>query len=34
MGDGSVKSVSDSVEIRVFAAMVTRAGGENVADPQ
>ena len=34
MGDGSVRSVSDSVEIRVFAAMVTRAGGENVADSQ
>ncbi|RLS43924.1 MAG: DUF1559 domain-containing protein [Planctomycetota bacterium] len=34
MGDGSVKSVSDSIEIRVFAAMVTRAGGENIADPQ
>ena len=34
MGDGSVKSVSDDVEIRIFAAMVTRAGGENVADPQ
>ena len=34
MGDGSARSVSDDVEIRVFAAMVTRAGGENVADPQ
>jgi prepilin-type N-terminal cleavage/methylation domain-containing protein/prepilin-type processing-associated H-X9-DG protein len=34
MGDGSVRSVSDSVEIRVFAGMVTRAGGENIADPQ
>ena len=34
MGDGSVRSVSDDVEIRIFAAMVTRAGGESVADPQ
>jgi len=34
MGDGSARSVSDDVEIRVFAAMVTRAGGENVADQQ
>jgi type II secretory pathway pseudopilin PulG len=34
MGDGSVRSVSDDVTIRVFAAMVTRAGGENVAEPQ
>jgi prepilin-type N-terminal cleavage/methylation domain-containing protein len=34
MGDGAVKSVSEDVEIRVFAAMVTRAGGENVSDPQ
>ena len=34
MGDGSARSVSDDVESRVFAAMVTRAGGENVADPQ
>jgi len=34
MGDGSARSVSDDVEIRVFAAMVTRAGGENVSDPQ
>jgi prepilin-type N-terminal cleavage/methylation domain-containing protein len=34
MGDSSVRAVSDSVEIRVFAAMVTRAGGENVSDQQ
>jgi prepilin-type N-terminal cleavage/methylation domain-containing protein/prepilin-type processing-associated H-X9-DG protein len=34
MGDGSARTVSDDVEIRVFAAMVTRAGGENVSDPQ
>jgi prepilin-type N-terminal cleavage/methylation domain-containing protein/prepilin-type processing-associated H-X9-DG protein len=34
MGDGSVRSVNDSVEIRVFAAMVTRAGGELVTDSQ
>jgi prepilin-type N-terminal cleavage/methylation domain-containing protein len=34
MGDGSVRSVSDDVTIRIFAAMVTRAGGENVADSQ
>ena len=34
MGDGSARSVSDDVEIRVFAAMVTRAGGESVSDPQ
>jgi len=26
--------VNDSVEIRVFAAMVTRAGGELVTDSQ
>jgi hypothetical protein len=34
MGDGSVRSVGDEVEIRVFAAMVTRAGGEMVSDSQ
>jgi prepilin-type processing-associated H-X9-DG protein len=34
MGDGSARTVSDDVEIRVFAAMVTRAGGESVSDPQ
>jgi prepilin-type N-terminal cleavage/methylation domain-containing protein/prepilin-type processing-associated H-X9-DG protein len=34
MGDGSVRSVSDDVEIRVFAAMVTRAGAESVNDMQ
>ncbi len=32
MGDTSVRSVSDSVTIRVFAAMVTRAGGEGLMD--
>jgi len=34
MGDGSVRSVSDDVTIRIFAALVTRAGGENVSDSQ
>ena len=29
MGDGSVRSIADSVSIRVFAALVTRAGAEN-----
>jgi prepilin-type N-terminal cleavage/methylation domain-containing protein len=31
MGDGSVRSFSESVSIRVFAALVTRAGNEQVA---
>ena len=35
MGDGSVRTISDSVAIRVFAAMVTRAGSEGgVVDDQ
>jgi prepilin-type N-terminal cleavage/methylation domain-containing protein len=33
MGDTSVRSISDSVSIRVFAAMVTRAGNENAVAP-
>ncbi|MEI6239550.1 MAG: DUF1559 domain-containing protein [Planctomycetia bacterium] len=34
MGDGSVRSFNDSVSIRVFAALVTRAGGEGVASQE
>ena len=35
MGDGSVRTISESVSIRVFAAMVTRAGNEGgVTDDQ
>ncbi len=30
MGDGSVRSFSESISLRVFAALVTRAGGEGV----
>jgi prepilin-type N-terminal cleavage/methylation domain-containing protein len=33
MADGAVKTFSDSVSLSVFAAMVTRAGNENVAVP-
>jgi hypothetical protein len=28
MGDGAVRSVSEQVSVRVFAAMVTRGGSE------
>ena len=31
MGDGSVRSFNDGVSIRVFAALVTRAGNEQVS---
>ena len=35
MGDGSVRTINESVSIRVFAAMVTRAGNEGgVTDDQ
>ncbi len=35
MGDGSVRTINDNVSIRVFAAMVTRAGNEGgVTDDQ
>ena len=33
MADGAVKTISDSVSLSVFAAMVTRAGAENVTIP-
>jgi prepilin-type N-terminal cleavage/methylation domain-containing protein len=32
MGDGSVRSFNDSISIRVFAALVTRAAGEAAAN--
>ncbi len=31
-GDGSVKFISESVDIRVFAALITRGGKEAVSD--
>jgi hypothetical protein len=34
MADGSTKALSDTVSVRVFAAMVTRKGNENVDVPQ
>ena len=34
MGDGSVRSMNESVSIRVFAALVTRAGAEAVNDTE
>jgi hypothetical protein len=34
MGDGAVKAISDSITIRVFAAMVTRKGAESVDLPE
>jgi len=33
MADGGVKTISDSVSLSVFAAMVTRAGAENATIP-
>jgi len=33
MADGAVKTISDSVTLNVFAAMVTRAGNESVTMP-
>jgi prepilin-type N-terminal cleavage/methylation domain-containing protein/prepilin-type processing-associated H-X9-DG protein len=33
MGDGSVRYISDEVNIRDFARLVTRAGGEVIVDP-
>ena len=33
MADGGVKTISDTVALSVFAAMVTRAGNENVTIP-
>jgi len=32
LGDGSVRFVSESIDLRVFGALCTRAGGEVVAD--
>ncbi len=32
-GDGSTRMLSDTVDLRTFAALVTRAGGENVEAP-
>jgi prepilin-type processing-associated H-X9-DG protein len=31
-GDGAVKSLSDSISIQIFAALVTRSGAESVTD--
>jgi hypothetical protein len=31
-GDGSVRFIGESVDIRVFSALTTRAGKEAVAD--
>ena len=34
MGDGAVRSVSEQVSVRVFAAMVTRGGSEAVGNEE
>jgi hypothetical protein len=32
LGDGSARSISESIDIREFAKLVTRAGGEQIGD--